>query len=77
MVNDTINNHDLVGLEMVKEKFSLTSLQIQQYAALGELYREWNAKINVISRKDIDNLYAHHIRNFFQKASAFQGKYPL
>ena len=61
MVNDTINNHDLVGLEMVKEKFSLTSLQIQQYAALGELYREWNAKINVISRKDIDNLYAHHI----------------
>lgn len=61
MVNDTINNHDLVGLEMVKENFSLTSLQIQQYAALGELYREWNAKINVISRKDIDNLYAHHI----------------
>ena len=30
-------------------------------AALGPLYREWNQKINVISRKDMDNLYAHHI----------------
>jgi 16S rRNA (guanine527-N7)-methyltransferase len=34
---------------------------VQQFTALGELYREWNAKINVISRKDIDNLYPHHI----------------
>lgn len=61
MVTETINNHDLVGVEIVKENFSLTSLQIQQFAALGELYREWNAKINVISRKDIENLYPHHI----------------
>ena len=35
--------------------------QQQQLAALDTLYREWNAKINVISRKDIDNLYEHHV----------------
>ncbi len=35
--------------------------QQQQIAALDTLYREWNAKINVISRKDIDNLYEHHV----------------
>lgn len=40
---------------------SLTVLQQQQFAQLDSLYREWNAKINVISRKDIDNLYEHHI----------------
>lgn len=32
-----------------------------QFRALGPLYQEWNAKINVISRKDIDNLYMHHV----------------
>ena len=41
--------------------FRLTDTQEQQFAALGVLYPEWNAKINVISRKDIDNLYEHHI----------------
>ena len=40
---------------------NLTDLQQQQFAQLDSLYREWNAKINVISRKDIDNLYEHHI----------------
>ena len=40
---------------------NLTDLQQQQFAQLDNLYREWNAKINVISRKDIDNLYEHHI----------------
>ena len=39
----------------------LTETQISQYQQLGELYPEWNAKINVISRKDIDNLYVNHI----------------
>ncbi len=50
-----------LGIEAVKEHFSLTALQLQQFTALDALYREWNAKINVISRKDIDNLYEHHI----------------
>lgn len=40
---------------------TLTAQQIEQFAALDGLYRDWNSKINVISRKDIDNLYEHHI----------------
>lgn len=40
---------------------TLTEKQKEQFAALDALYRDWNAKINVISRKDIDNLYEHHI----------------
>lgn len=39
----------------------LTENQQRQVAMLGELYSDWNAKINVISRKDIDNLYEHHV----------------
>ncbi|MBP3725740.1 MAG: 16S rRNA (guanine(527)-N(7))-methyltransferase RsmG [Bacteroidaceae bacterium] len=39
----------------------LTPTQQQQLAALDALYREWNEKINVISRKDIDHLYLHHV----------------
>lgn len=40
---------------------SLTNAQIAQFEQLGPLYRQWNAMINVISRKDIDNLYERHI----------------
>lgn len=39
----------------------LSQKQMSQFEALQGLYGEWNAKINVISRKDIDNLYLHHI----------------
>ena len=39
----------------------LTETQIKQFAALYDLYVDWNAKINVISRKDIENLYEHHV----------------
>jgi len=39
----------------------LTDRQREQFAALDGLYRDWNAKINVISRKDIDNLYVNHV----------------
>lgn len=39
----------------------LTAKQKDQFVQLGDLYKEWNEKINVISRKDIDNLYLHHI----------------
>ena len=39
---------------------SYTHLQ-RRFDALFDLYKEWNAKINVISRKDIDNLYIHHV----------------
>lgn len=40
---------------------NLTSTQREQFEALDALYHDWNAKINVISRKDIDNLYLHHV----------------
>ena len=40
---------------------SLSEKQKEQYTLLGEFYPEWNSKINVISRKDIDNLYVNHI----------------
>lgn len=39
----------------------LTTEQREQFARLGPLYREWNEKINVISRKDIEDLYVHHV----------------
>ena len=39
----------------------LTEEQLRQYEVLDALYRDWNSKINVISRKDIDNLYEHHV----------------
>ena len=48
-------------MKQLTKYFTLTETQEQQLAALGVLYPEWNAKINVISRKDIDNLYEHHI----------------
>lgn len=40
---------------------NLTAEQTEQFRLLGQLYPEWNEKINVISRKDIDNLYTNHI----------------
>ena len=39
----------------------LTEEQKRQFAALYDLYLDWNSKINVISRKDIENLYEHHV----------------
>ena len=49
-------------MQLINKYFpSLSDVQKQQFAALDALYRDWNSKINVISRKDIDNLYEHHI----------------
>ena len=45
----------------ISDYFKLTALQAEQFAQLDSLYRDWNSKINVISRKDIDNLYEHHV----------------
>lgn len=46
---------------IIGEYFKLTDSQAEQFAQLDVLYRDWNSKINVISRKDIDNLYEHHV----------------
>ena len=48
-------------LAFIREDFPLTPAQEAAFEALDALYREWNAQINVISRKDIDNLYEHHV----------------
>lgn len=50
-----------MGIEIIEKYFNLTPVQKSQMEALGHLYPEWNEKINVVSRKDIDNLYEHHI----------------
>lgn len=39
----------------------ITEAQLSRFEAMEGLYREWNSKINVVSRKDIDNLYEHHV----------------
>lgn len=49
-------------MEIILKYFSdFTEKQLQQFAALYELYKEWNSKINVISRKDIEGLYLKHV----------------
>lgn len=52
----------------------LTETQKQQFAALYDLYFDWNSKINVISRKDITNLYEHHILHSLGIAKIIQFK---
>lgn len=47
--------------EILKYFPALSPIQTERFQALGRLYPEWNEKINVISRKDIGNLYTHHI----------------
>jgi 16S rRNA (guanine527-N7)-methyltransferase len=52
----------LKGVELIEQYFpGLTSGQKEQFAQLGALYRQWNEKINVISRKDVENLYVNHV----------------
>lgn len=49
-------------MEIILKYFpDLTEAQKQQFTSLYDLYTDWNAKINVISRKDIENLYEHHV----------------
>ena len=49
-------------MEQILSYFShLTEMQINQFSKLNDLYTEWNAQINVISRKDIDELYVRHV----------------
>jgi 16S rRNA (guanine527-N7)-methyltransferase len=57
--------------EIIKKYFpQLSEEQQRQFDALDALYRDWNAKINVISRKDIDNLYEHHVLHSLAIAKA-------
>src|SRR5215211_3047208 len=59
-------------MEIILKYFSdFTGKQIEQFKALDELYKEWNAKINVISRKDIDSLYEKHVLHTLSIAAVF------
>src|SRR6188768_886094 len=60
-------------MDILLKYFSdFTPKQIEQYKALEELYKDWNEKINVISRKDIDSLYEKHVLHSLAIATAFE-----
>ncbi|MCK9626034.1 MAG: 16S rRNA (guanine(527)-N(7))-methyltransferase RsmG [Bacteroidales bacterium] len=57
--------------EILKYFPNISEEQKEQFAELGPIYRDWNSKINLISRKDIDSLYLHHILHSLAIAKAF------
>jgi len=59
------------GAILLKYFSDFSKKQLAQFGALGELYKDWNTKINVISRKDIDSLYEKHILHSLSIAAAF------
>jgi 16S rRNA (guanine527-N7)-methyltransferase len=62
-------------MQLIQKYFpDLTPRQLEQFAALDGLYRDWNEKINVISRKDIDHLYEHHVLHSLAIAKFIQFK---
>ncbi len=62
-------------MELIHKYFpDLSDNQYRQFELLWDAYREWNDKINVISRKDIDNLYLHHILHSLTIAKFIQFK---
>ena len=59
-------------MEAITKYFSdFSPKQLEQFAALKSLYTEWNEKINVISRKDMDNFYEHHVLHSLAIATQF------
>jgi 16S rRNA (guanine527-N7)-methyltransferase len=62
-------------MEIIQKYFAdFTPKQTEQLAALKELYSSWNEKINVISRKDMDNFYLHHVLHSLSIATQFNFK---
>ena len=60
-------------MELILKYFSdFTKTQLQQFRMLYPLYKEWNEKINVISRKDIDGLYEKHVLHSLSIAAVFE-----
>ena len=63
----------MTRMQTIEKYFPLLSpLQKERFGALDALYRDWNAKINVISRKDMDNFYLHHVLHSLAIAKAVQ-----
>ena len=62
---------------ILNEKFpEVTALQMEQFAKMDALYRDWNSKINVVSRKDIDELYRHHVLHSLGIAAYLKTQMP-
>lgn len=69
-------NSDALDVEkVIAPFFELDSLQRDQFVALGRLYRDWNAKINLISRKDLDDFYVRHVLHSLTIAR-IEGAFP-
>lgn len=63
--------------KIIEEKFpEVTERQMEQFEKMDALYREWNAKINVVSRKDIDELYRHHVLHSLGIAAYLKSEMP-
>ena len=62
---------------IINEKFpEVTQEQMEQFRKMEELYRDWNSKINVVSRKDIDELYRHHVLHSLGIVAYLKTKMP-
>ncbi|MEO6537783.1 MAG: RsmG family class I SAM-dependent methyltransferase [Ferruginibacter sp.] len=65
-------------MEILNKYFTdFTPVQFKKFADLKRLYEEWNEKINVISRKDINNFYTHHVLHSLVIATKFEFKKGL
>lgn len=63
--------------EIIEKSFPETSPeQMEQFRKMDELYRDWNSKINVVSRKDIDELYRHHVLHSLGIAAYIRKEMP-
>ena len=62
---------------IIEDRFpEVTQEQMEQFSKMDALYREWNAKINVVSRKDIDELYRHHVLHSLGIAAYLKTQMP-
>ena len=63
--------------EIIQERFpEVTAEQMEKFEKMDALYRDWNAKINVVSRKDIDELYRHHVQHSLGIAAYIKAEMP-
>lgn len=62
---------------IIEDRFpEVTEEQMDQFMKMEELYRDWNSKINVVSRKDIDELYRHHVQHSLGIAAYLKAEMP-
>lgn len=62
---------------IIEDKFpEVTAEQMEQFRQMDSLYRDWNSKINVVSRKDIDELYRHHVLHSLGIAAYIKSEMP-